>query len=80
MSTQSQQDKNLASGGRGWAIASNFAFGVIGMVLIGWALQEYVWPNAAPWLMLGCALAGLLGGGYRFVKEGTQAGNDSSKK
>ena len=64
---------SVTRGVTGWAIAGNFAFGVGGMVLVGYALERFIWPTAAPWIMLGCALAGLLGGGYRFVKEGIDA-------
>lgn len=65
---------------QGWGIATNFAFAVAGMALLGWALQTYVWPRSAPWLVLGCALAGLLSGGYRFVKEANAANRSGTRR
>lgn len=57
----------------GWAIAGNFAFGVAGMVLLGYAAERFIWPRATPYIMVGCAVVGVLGGGYRFVREGIAA-------
>lgn len=53
----------------GWAIATNFAFTVAGGALLGWLLERYVWPKSTPWLILSGAIAGLIGGGYRFIAE-----------
>lgn len=64
---------------KGWAIASNFAFGVVGMVLIGWALEKFIWPGGSPWIMLGFAAAGLLGGSYRFIKDAMEANRGFSR-
>ncbi len=69
----SRPQSGFAKGVAGWAIASNFAFGVVGMVLIGWALERFIWPKASPWLLIGFACAGLIGGGHRFVKEAMAA-------
>ena len=69
----SRPKSGFAPGVAGWAIASNFAFGVVGMVLIGWVLERFVWPKASPWIIIGFACAGLIGGGHRFVKEAMAA-------
>jgi len=70
----------MSRGVAGWAIASNFAFGVVGMVLIGWSLEYFFWPRAAPWLLIGFACAGLIGGGFRFVKEAMDANRGYAKR
>ncbi|HLO39838.1 MAG TPA: hypothetical protein VK176_02355 [Phycisphaerales bacterium] len=67
--------KALANSGRAWAIGLNFVYGVIGFGLIGWALERWVWPQAAPWIMLSALGLGLLGGGVRFVREAIAMGN-----
>lgn len=59
------------------AIGSNIAFGVMGMGFLGWALQKWVWPNAAPWLLLGGLGLGLVGGLIRFVRDALAAERDS---
>jgi len=53
---------------RALAVGLNFGYAVIGCVLLGWALQRWVWPDAAPWLLMGFALAGLASGGVAFVR------------
>jgi F0F1-type ATP synthase assembly protein I len=59
------------------AIGSNFAFAVMGMGLIGWAIQKWLWPAAAPWpILIGLGL-GLIGGLYRFVRDAMAAERDS---
>jgi F0F1-type ATP synthase assembly protein I len=75
----SQRTSNLVKEASGWAIASNFAFGVAGMCVIGWILQTYIWPNAAPWLLVGFAVAGVIGGGYRFMKDAMDANRSMTK-
>jgi F0F1-type ATP synthase assembly protein I len=67
------RSSDMARGVKGWAIAGNFAFGVVGMVVVGWLLEKYVWPGASPWLMIGCAAAGVVAGGYRFIKDANEA-------
>lgn len=52
-----------------WALASNFAFGVIGLCLLGWAIEKWLWPAASPWLIMGGAALGILGGGYVFIRD-----------
>lgn len=58
-----------------WGLASNFTAGVLGMGFIGWALERWVWPGAAPWLLLGGIAMGLFGGGYRFVRDAIRMNN-----
>ena len=51
----------------------NFAFGVMGMGAIGWAIQNWFWKSAAPWpLVVGLGL-GLVTGFYRFIREAMAA-------
>lgn len=66
-------DRETANMARGWAIAMNFVFGVMGMGAIGWAIQTWLWKSSAPWpLIVGLAM-GLVGGFYRFIKEALAA-------
>jgi len=65
---------------RALGIGLNFGYGVIGFGLVGWALQRWVWPGAAPWLLLGFCIAGLLSGGVGFVRAARRmnaSGGDS---
>ena len=69
-------NKETAAMARGWAIAMNFVFGVMGMGAIGWAIQTWVWKSAAPWpIVVGLGM-GLVGGFYRFIKEAIAAANE----
>ncbi len=70
----------LSGGMTGWAIAGNFAFGVAGMVLIGYALERWVWPQYSPKILVGCAIAGIVAGGYRFIREGMAANRQFSNQ
>lgn len=51
------------------AVGTNFALAVMGLGLIGWALQKWLWPDAAPWLLVGGLLLGLVVGAVRFVHD-----------
>ncbi|MBL9000207.1 MAG: AtpZ/AtpI family protein [Phycisphaerae bacterium] len=79
MSVQKPSTGSVVREVKGWAIATNFAFTVAGGCLIGWVLERYVWPGAKPWLLLGGAFAGLVSGGYRFVKEAMAANRSVSR-
>lgn len=59
------------------AIGSNFAFAVMGMGLLGWALEKWVWPGAAPWLLIAGLGLGLIGGLVRFVRDALAAERNS---
>lgn len=63
------EDKSGLRQASAWALASNFAFGVVGMSLVGWAIQKWVWPGGAPWVVLAFAGLGLVGGSYVFVRD-----------
>ncbi|MBS0197816.1 MAG: AtpZ/AtpI family protein [Planctomycetes bacterium] len=65
---------------KGWAVASNFAFTVAGGVVLGWALERWVWPKATPWLILSFAFVGMMSGGIRFVKEAMAINKEAGKK
>ncbi len=60
----------------GWAISMNFAFAVMGMALLGWAFQKWVWPASAPWALLVALAMGLLGGFIQFVRQGLAANRE----
>ena len=68
-------DDDTADTVRGWAIAMNFVYGVIGGALVGWAVQEWLWPAAKPWPLLAFLMAGLIGGFARFIREAMKANN-----
>ncbi|HRJ49066.1 MAG: AtpZ/AtpI family protein [Phycisphaeraceae bacterium] len=63
-----------ANQARAWAIGLNFVYGVIGFSLIGWAVQRWIWPSAAPWPLLVGLFLGLIGGGFRFIKDAMSIG------
>ena len=52
----------------------NFVYGVIGLALIGLALQ-WLWPSTAPWAVLGGLLFGLVGGMVRFIYDAKSIGS-----
>lgn len=60
---------------RSWGIAMNFAFGVAGMALLGWAIQTYLWKASAPWMVIGFLTMGLVGGFVQFVRAGLREAN-----
>ncbi len=65
---------DMARQAQAWGIGLNFVYGVVGFGLIGWALEKWVWPGAAPWVLFGGLGLGLLGGGYLFVHEAIAMG------
>jgi len=52
----------------------NFVYGVIGLGLIGWAVQWF-WPRTAPWPILVGLLLGLVGGMVRFIYDAQRIGS-----
>ncbi len=50
-------------------VGTNFALAVVVLGLAGWALQKWLWPSAAPWLLVGGLLLGLVVGMVRFVHD-----------
>jgi F0F1-type ATP synthase assembly protein I len=66
------QPTSAAQSARAWGLAMNFVYGVIGMGLIGWALERWLWPKAAPWLILSGCLIGLVAGMVRFIHDANQ--------
>ena len=52
-----------------WGVGLNFVYGFLGFGAIGWAVQTWLWKDAAPWPMLVGLGLGLVGGMYRFVKD-----------
>jgi len=54
-------------------IGTNFALGVVVFAGIGWALERWAFPGAAPWLLLSGLGVGLFAGGYRFIREANDA-------
>ena len=50
-----------------WAVSMDFAYGVIGAVLVG-LLVDFL-AGTSPWGLIIGAVLGLIGAGYRFVKE-----------
>lgn len=56
-----------------WAIAMNFVWTLAAALLLGWALQKWVWPAAAPWPMLVGLFVGLVLGMVRFMVEALKA-------
>lgn len=50
-------------------IGGNFALAVVALGLIGWGVQTWLTPSAAPWPLVGGLLAGIVLGGLRFVQD-----------
>lgn len=50
-------------------VGGNFALAVVALGLIGWGVQTWVLPKAAPWLLVGGLLLGIVVGGIRFVQD-----------
>lgn len=61
-------------------IGTNFAFAVIGMGFIGFAIQHWWLKNTKPWPLLIGLFVGLIGGFYRFVRDATALANDDGSK
>jgi F0F1-type ATP synthase assembly protein I len=59
-------------------IGTNFVFAIIGMGLLGWALDY--WLKTSPWCLLSGLFVGLIGGGYRFIREGKMAATLSAEQ
>ena len=50
-------------------VGGNFALAVVAMGLIGWGVQAWVMPKAAPWPLVVGLLLGLVVGAVRFVMD-----------
>lgn len=50
-------------------VGGNFVLAVVALGLIGWAVQTWVFKNAAPWPLMVGLLLGILIGGIRFVQD-----------
>lgn len=70
---QGQGKGHAARMAQSWGIAMNFAFAVIGMGALGWAVQAWLWPAARPWPLLVGLGVGLVGGFVQFVRAGLAA-------
>lgn len=61
------------SGGReeaqAWTVATSAVFSIVAGGILGYGLQRWVWPGAAPWLVLGGLGVGLVVGMLRFVRD-----------
>jgi len=59
-------------------LGTELAASVIGMVLLGYFLDEHF--NTSPWLLLTGACVGMIGGFYNFIKEIQKLGKIGTKK
>lgn len=62
-----------------WSIAgmgTELAGGIVGMLLLGFLLDW--WLGSSPWLTIGGAVLGLVGGGYNFLRRALQASRDAN--
>jgi len=60
-----------------WAVAMNFAYGVVGSVLLGLLIDWLA--GTLPLFTLILMLGGLIGAGYRFVKDALAMGKPPSR-
>ena len=54
---------------RAFSMGTGLVASVVGMVVLGWALERWVFPKATPWLMLGGCFVGLVAGMWSFFRE-----------
>ncbi len=59
----------------GWAIAMNFVWTLAAAGLIGWAIQKWAWPAAAPWPLVTGLILGIVVGMGRFIRDAIRANN-----
>ncbi len=52
---------------RAWTVGLDMAYSVVGMLMLGAAIDFFA--GTKPWWMLGLGLGGLVLGMYRFVRE-----------
>lgn len=50
-----------------WNVGLDFGYSVVGMVLLGLAIDYFA--KTSPRALIICAVLGLIGGGYRFIRE-----------
>lgn len=60
----------------GWAIAMNFVWTLAAAGLLGWAIQRWAWPSAAPWPLLVGLFVGLAAGMGRFIRDALKANRE----
>jgi len=63
------QDGTMQQLARISVVGTNFVLAVFVLGLIGWALQTWVLPRSAPWLLVGGLLLGVIVGAFRFVQD-----------
>ena len=57
----------------GWVIAMTFVYTLAAAGLLGWAIQTWAWPRAAPWPLLVGLILGLVLGMGRFIRDAMKA-------
>lgn len=57
-------------------IGTNFAFSVVGMGVIGFGLDYFA--RSSPKWLIGCLTVGLIGGGYRFIRDALAANKQAA--
>lgn len=70
--------KERARQARAWAIALDPVYGIIGFGLIGYLIDRAA-GTAPRWLTI-LAIAGLIGGFYRFIREAMSLNKDNTAK
>ncbi len=68
-------ESDTAKQAAGWAIAMNFVWTVAAGGLLGWAVQKWAWPSAAPWPLLVGLITGILVGMGKFIRDALKANN-----
>lgn len=55
-----------------------FAAGMIGMTALGIVLHKVVgWPR---WVVVACAVVGIIGGGYNFLRQATRLSREEAAR
>jgi F0F1-type ATP synthase assembly protein I len=59
----------------GWAIAMNFVWTAAAGGVLGWAIQKWAFPSAAPWPLVSGLIVGIIVGMAKFIRDAIKANN-----
>jgi F0F1-type ATP synthase assembly protein I len=76
--TQSQSDRETQRAWRLSSMGGELAFGMIGMVLLGWGIDDLL--GSKPIAIITCTIVGVIGSGYNFIRQALVISKQSAKK
>lgn len=77
-SKQTAQQRETQRMWRLSAMGSELAFGMIGMVLLGWGIDYLL--GSKPKAIIICTIVGVIGSGYNFIRRALVLTRESTKK